>query len=122
MSHDEDFNRKVEKLKADDWEVVFKFASWLRKHPRAVLYLVIGPAGSWVLWPMILGTDPRISREMVDIIQMASALGIPFLIDLLSGLLRPYADRRGNQRGGLTLGHTGITPEEAEKDNRREGR
>lgn len=58
---------------------------------------------------------------MLQIIQMASALGIPFLIELLRGLLRPYADRRGNLRGGLNLGHTGVTPEEADDDNRRCG-
>ncbi len=118
----DDFNKRVDQLKADDWEVVLKYATWLRRHSRAVLYLLVGPTGSWVLWPLILGTDPKLSKEMIQVIQLASALGLPFLVELLRGLLRPYADRRGNLRGGLNLGHTGVTPEEADEDNRRWGR
>ena len=58
----------------------------------------------------------------MSVFEFASNLGIPFVLELLRGLLRPYADRRGNLRGGLNLGHTGVTPEEADEDNRRWGR
>lgn len=122
MTKNDDFDRRVERLNADQWDSVMKIASWLRRHPRVFVYIVVGPAGSWVLWPMIQGAHLPISREMMSVFEFASNMGIPFVIELLRGLLRPYADRRGNQRGGFNLGHAGITPEEAEADNLRRGR
>ncbi len=121
MNKNDDFNRRVDRLNHDQWAAVLKIASWLRRHPRVFVYIVLGPAGQWVLWPMIQGAHLQLSREMMSVFEFASNLGIPFVLELLRGLLRPYADRRGNLRGGLNLGHTGVTPEEADEDNRRWG-
>lgn len=85
------------------WHALRSVAHYFVRHPSAVLGVVVSEAGYWILWPILNGQPVELPRATAAAFIAFSSGGILTAINLLRATLKPRGNRRGDQKGSVTV-------------------